>query len=186
MPGTTPLGIHYPLGSEVPKVAPDMQTLATDVDTLLRWPRASVYFGSASASRTPSVWQVIGTLTANHLLGMSISNSTRLNVLTAGIYRVQASLLFAAAASPFGNRRGVMIRKNSADDPATGTQIAQSVWAQFQAGAPSNAYAAGDFACNAGDYLQMFSFHDAGAAINLTGASPSASFLTASYLGPLT
>lgn len=98
MPGSTALGIRYPLGTESPQVAPDMQRLAGDVDGLLQGPYGHVGLDANQGPVGTTGAVFVGAWVSRFTRGVN-ANANGLVVLTAGWYEITAWARFQIAAT---------------------------------------------------------------------------------------
>lgn len=99
MPGSTPLGIRYPLTSEPPAGSPDMQRLAGDVDGLLTAPYGVVGL-DANQGPVGAVGNVfVGAWVSRYVRGGMVANTAGLVVPVAGTYEVSAWTRLQCAAT---------------------------------------------------------------------------------------
>lgn len=99
MPGSTPLGIRYPLTSEPPAGSPDMQRLAGDVDGLLTFPYGVVGL-DANQGPVATVGNVfVGAWVSRYVRGGMVANASGLVVPVAGTYEVTAWTRFSCSAT---------------------------------------------------------------------------------------
>jgi hypothetical protein len=148
MPATTPLGIHYPLATDAPSGHTNMQTLATDVDSLLRTGGVGVNqlgTDAVTAAANISAWPVgvsimVGTPAAGWPTGFSLivgykyatANMARTVIGIAGATHIHTEYWNGSGWTPSG--APFATAANAATIVAPGNTPSPSVAVTFPAG----------------------------------------------------
>jgi hypothetical protein len=91
------------------------------------------------------------------------TNNSRLTAPEAGIYYIAGHIRFAANA---GGARGILIRKNAAGNPVSGTAVIE----RYELPSSGNlgfVHWAGDFPMSAGDYVEMWTYQNSGGTLDV-------------------
>jgi hypothetical protein len=152
-----------------------------NLDFLYNIDRVSVYKGS-NQSVADSTWDVLTfgseRFDTNGLHSTS-SNTSRLTAVVDGAYLVIGQVHFASNST---GQRVAQIRKNAAGASGSGTGWASE---SFRAGNTqiTRVNLSAIVTLSAGDYVELFAWHDSGAALNVVGGSVDDSFFQMAMLG---
>ena len=91
------------------------------------------------------------------------TNNSRLVAPEAGVYYISAHIRYAAAA---GGARGVLIRKNAAGNPVSGTALIER-YELPSSGNTGYVHWSGDFLMSANDYIEMWTQQNSGAGLDV-------------------
>ena len=154
--------------------AANFNVLRDDLNFLNAPPRARAYFSAGTQTLTTAV-AAAGAGgdedTDTDTMHSTVTNTSRLTIVTAGRYRVTGSVGFAANATGY---RAVYLRK-------TGTTMAETRLSSSQASVRHTQQCIDEILCVAGDYLEVWAEQGSGGNLNLA-AGQSVTFLHAVWV----